>query len=112
MSGDLFFRLSRMPQDEAIVMATRKKILNSRPEVDEHKLSASGCAVADFQPDDFGRAAEQFAHFSEVRVFRDNSETVCVRVTPDLLVRFGKQAAVFNMSRPWKQVRYGENETR
>lgn len=100
-----------MPQDEAVLLATRKKILNPRREIDKHKLGASSCAVADFQPDYLGRAAEQSAHFSEVRVFRDNSEIVGVRVTPDLLVWLGKQAAVFNVSRPWEQIRYGEDET-
>jgi hypothetical protein len=45
-------RLTGMFQDEAVVLATCKKILNPRREIDEHKLSASGCAVADFQPDD------------------------------------------------------------
>ena len=101
-----------MFQDEAVVLAARKKILNPRREIDEHELGPSCRAVADFQPDDLGRAAEQSAHFSKVRIFCDDGETVGLRVTPDLLIRFGKQAAVFNMSRPWKQVRDGENETR
>jgi hypothetical protein len=68
--------------------------LNACRGIPQNEIGASGSAVTNAQPDDFGGTAKKETSLREIRVLADDSEFIYLRILPDLDIGGSAKAAI------------------
>ena len=72
----------------------------------EDGFNLAGGAIAAADPDYFGWKAQNFAHFAEVGVLRDEGEPTFTRVIPQDSIGGPVQPNIEDVDRPWVKARW------
>lgn len=70
----------------------------------EDGFDFAGCAIAAPDPNHFGWKAQNFGHLVEVRIVRDEEESMLPRIIPELCVGGPIQPKVVDVGRTWVEV--------
>src|ERR1039458_10575840 len=104
-SADTWIRPTQAPFSAAV------ESLNARRGIPQNEIGSPSSAVADAQPDDFGRTAEKETPLREIRVFADDSEVIYLCVLPDLDVGGAAKAAIPEVDRTGVEIAKGRRQT-
>jgi len=88
----------RMTKHKAVLLAGQK-CTNPRCCIAKNELSSRRGAVADSQPNHFGRTAQQRTPLRKVRVLRKDRKSVFLRVLPNLYVGGAAKTAIPQVER-------------
>jgi hypothetical protein len=85
-------------QDQAALLAVLEG-LDASDCIAEDEVRTGGSAISDPQPDYLRQSPEQQASLREIRVFRNDHETILKSIAPHLIVGSSAQAAIPKVER-------------